>query len=57
MLMAVIVTGRVILKMSVPKIIKDLTASQDKQPFALGGRANSFCCMNCVTFASMFCLI
>jgi hypothetical protein len=50
--------GRVILEMSVPKIInKDFTDAQDKQPFAVGGRANCFCCMNRVTFASKFCLI
>jgi hypothetical protein len=37
MLMAVILTGRVILKLPVPKIMnKDITASQDKQPFAVG---------------------
>jgi len=47
-----------ILKLSVPKIIyKNFTDAQDKQPFAVGGRANSFCRMNCVTFASKLCLI
>ena len=36
---------------------KHFTDAQDKQLLALGRRASSFGCMNCVTFASEFCLI